>query len=76
MICTDLQFKVQVAYDAENNLFVVNVQDLPYLSLPYVSPNYNYGDAEDELFKAKIEVNGKVVLDDETSHWNFFTITE
>ena len=76
LICTDLQFKVQVAYQAQDNIFIVNVQDLPYEGLPYVSPNHNYGDAEDELFKAKIEVNGKVVLDDETTHWNFFTITE
>ena len=76
LICTDLQFKIHVVYEVKSNLFVVNVQDEPYLQLPYVSPNHNYGDADEEMFKAKIMVNGEDVLDDETTHWNYFSISE
>ena len=54
---------------------MVNVQDSPYLHLPYVAPNQNYGDLEDELFTAMIAVNEKVVID-ETIHWNFSAISE
>ena len=54
---------------------MVNVQDSPYLHLPYVAPNQNYGDLEDELFTAMIAVNDKVVID-ETIHWNFLAISE
>ena len=43
--------------------------------MPYVAPNQNYGDADDELFTAMITVNDEVVID-ETIHWNFFTISE
>ena len=28
------------------------------------------------MFTATIKVNGKVVLDDESIHWNFFTLSE
>ena len=54
---------------------MVSVQDEPYLNLPYVAPNQNYGDLEDELFTATIVVNDKVVMD-ETIHWNFLAISE
>ena len=64
LICTDLQFKVHVVYEVQSNLFVVNVQDWPYLRLPYISPNQNFGDTEDELFTATILVNGNAVLED------------
>ena len=75
MVCTDLQFKVAVVYKADINTFEVKVEDQPYLWLPYVAPNQNYGDDEDELFTAMISVNNLKVID-ETIHWNFFTIAE
>ena len=74
-MCNDLQFKVAVAYDVRSNLFVIRVDDCPYFELPYVSPNHNYGDAEEELFNATIVVNDIVVIE-ETIHWNFFVISE
>ena len=43
--------------------------------MPYVSPNQNYGDAEDELFTSTISVNDRVVIN-ESLHWNFFSISE
>ena len=61
-------------YDARSNLFVVNVQGKPYLRLPYVAPNVNYGGGE-EFFTATITANNKVVID-ETLNWNFFTFSE
>ena len=64
-----------MSYDEDTNLFIVNVEDEPYLNLPYVAPNQNYGDADDELFRATIAVNNKVALD-QTIHWNFFSISE
>ena len=75
MVCTDMQFKLAVAYEDKNNIFDVKVDDQPYVWLPYVAPNQNYGDAEDELFTAMIVVNDKIVID-EAIHWNFFSISE
>ena len=64
-----------VYYELKKNLFEVEIDGYPYTSLPYIAPNQNYGDAEEELFTAMIAVNGKVVVD-EAIHWNFFVISE
>ena len=75
LVCTDEQYKVAVCYELENNIFKVKVDGNPYTSLPYIAPNHNYGNAEEELFSAMIAVNGKEVID-EAIHWNFFVISE
>ena len=75
LVCTDQQYKVAVYYELKNNHFKVQVDGYPYTSLPYIAPNQNYGDAEEELFTATIVVNGNVIID-ETIHWNFFVISE
>ena len=75
LVCNDLQLKIAVVYEVKSNLFVISVNDQPYLRLPYVSPNQNYGDAEEELFTATIAVNDKVAIE-ETMHWNFFSVSE
>ena len=59
----------------KSNLFDVQVDGQPYVWLPYIAPNQNYGDAEEDLFTATVEVNNKVVID-EAIHWNFFVISE
>ena len=62
-------------YEVKTNIFDVKVDDQPYIYLPYIAPNQNYGDNEEELFTAMISVNNKVVID-ESNHWNFFSISE
>ena len=42
LICTDLQIKIEVMYDAQNNIFTVRIQGEPYHHLPYIAPNSNY----------------------------------
>ena len=75
LVCADLNFKVSVTYQVKNNIYVVNVQDEPYLYLPYVAPNQNYGGLDEELLNAMLLVNDKVVID-EAIHWNFLAISE
>ena len=59
----------------KSNIFDVQVDGQPYIWLPYIAPNQNYGDAEEELFTATIVVNDQIVID-EAIHWNFFFISE
>ena len=45
LVCPDfLNLKIEVVYDQSANLFNVRVNGQPYLNLPYISPNQNYGD--------------------------------
>ena len=62
-------------YEVSTNIFDVKVDGQPYVLLPYLAPNHNYGDAEDSVFTAMIMVNDDVVFD-ETIHWNFLSISE
>ena len=65
--------KIEVIYDKIANLFNVRVNGEPYLNLPYISPNQNYGDEQDEFLNATVIINETEILD-HAIHWNFFTM--
>ena len=76
LVCPDfLNLKIEVVYDKSANVFNVRVNGEPYLNLPYISPNQNYGVEEDEFISATVVINETEVLD-QAIHWNFFTMSE